>query len=92
MGKSQGLLRPLPILDARWESISMDFITQLPITDSSHNAICMFVDKLTKMVRIALTTSDIDAVGVARLFIDNVFRHHGMCTTLVINRGTQFAS
>ena len=52
----------------------------------------MFVDKLTKMVRMAPTTSDVDAVGAARLFIAHVFRHHGMCTTLVTDRGTQFTS
>ena len=92
MGKSQGLLRPLPIPDARWESVSMDFITQSPVTASGHDAICVFVDWLTKMVRMAPTTSDIDVVGAAQLFIDHVFRLHGMCTTLVIDRGTQFMS
>ena len=70
----------------------MDFITQLLVTASGHDAICVFVDRLTKMVRMAPTTSDVDAVGAARLFIDHVFRHHGMCTTLVADRGTQFTS
>ena len=92
MGKSQGLLRPHPIPDARWESVSMDFITQLPVAASSHDAICVFVDRLNKMVRMAPTTSDVDAVGAARLFIEHIFRHHGMCTTLMTDRGNQFTS
>ena len=92
VGKSQGLLRPLPILDARWESVSINSITQLPVMASSHDTICVFVDGLTKMVRMAPTTSDVDAMGVAKLFIDHVFRHHRVCTTLVRDRGTQFTS
>ena len=67
----------------------MDFITQFPVMASGHNAICVFVDRLTKMVRMGPTTSDVDAMGAARLFIEHVFRHHGMCTTLVTDRGTQ---
>ena len=41
-----GLLQPLPILDGKWESISMDFITDLP-TVQGKDCIFVVVDRLT---------------------------------------------
>src|SRR5688572_25152089 len=40
-----GLLQPLPVPKQSWETISMDFITQLPPTRRGHDAIMVVVDK-----------------------------------------------
>ncbi len=50
--KPSGLLNPLELPQAPWECISLDFITQLPMTRKGHDAILVVVDKLTKMVHI----------------------------------------
>jgi hypothetical protein len=42
-----GLLQPFPILDQKWESISMDFITGLPRVQGK-DCIYVVVDRLTK--------------------------------------------
>ena len=44
-----GLLQPFPILERPWNSVSFDFIVQLPVTARGYDAICVFVDRLTKM-------------------------------------------
>ena len=46
--KSVGLLQPLPILGWKWEEISMDFITGVPVTQQGHDSIWVIVDRLTK--------------------------------------------
>jgi hypothetical protein len=43
-----GLLQPLPILEWKWEVVTMDFITGLPRTSKQHDLIMVVVDKLTK--------------------------------------------
>jgi hypothetical protein len=73
--KKAGLLQPLSIPSFKWESVSMDFFTQLPVTKSGYDAIAVFVDKLTKMVHFAPTFTDCSARDVARLFNDTVFKH-----------------
>ena len=42
------LLHPLPILEWKWETISMDFITGLPTSTKQNDAIMVVVDKLSK--------------------------------------------
>jgi hypothetical protein len=42
-----GLLQPLPILENKWEVITMDFITRLPRTNKKHDSIVVVVEKLT---------------------------------------------
>ena len=51
--KSAGLLQPLQIPGRRFESISVDFITELPPTKQGNTKIVVFVDRLSKMVHLA---------------------------------------
>ena len=88
--KPPGLLQPLPIPEAPWDSVSMDFVTGLPLTDRKHDAILVVVDRLTKMTHVIPTTTTVDAVGTARLFVDNVWKLHGIPLTVISDRGSVF--
>ena len=46
--KPGGLLRPLEILEWKWEHITMDFAMGLPRSQKGHDSIWLIVDKLTK--------------------------------------------
>ena len=71
-------MQPLHIPTSPWEAVSMDFIMDLPKTKTDNNAIIVFVDRLTKMVRLAATTTEVSAKETADLLIHNVVRHHGL--------------
>ena len=88
--KPAGLLRSLEIPDRNWECVSMDLITHLPVSTSGKDAIVVFVDKLSKMVWLAATTTTVNAEGFAHLFIDNVFRSHGFPRKIVSDRDARF--
>ncbi len=62
--KPYGLLKQLPILIRPWESVSMDFIEQLPASDG-FTAILVVVDRLTKQLLFIPTFDTIDAPQVA---------------------------
>ncbi|KAJ9518380.1 hypothetical protein QJQ45_010282 [Haematococcus lacustris] len=76
----------------RWEHVSLDLITQLPKTTAGHDAIAVFVDKLTKMIHAVPTTTTVTASTLARLFFDNVFRLHGLPKVIVSDRDPRFTS
>eukprot|EP00983_Pelagomonas_calceolata_P003683 120821-Pelagomonas_calceolata.AAC.1 len=48
-----------------------------------HDAIFVVVDRLTKMTHIIPTTTTISAQGVAQLYRDHVFVHHGYSKAIV---------
>ena len=48
-----GKLVPLAIPTSPWESVSMDFITCLPVTANGHDMLIVWVDRLTKYVILA---------------------------------------
>ncbi len=90
--KSAGLLEPLPIPTRKWESIGMDFITQLPCTKSEHDAIFVVVDRLSKLVHFIPTTTDVSAADVAALLVKHVAKLHGLPSSIVSDRDTRFCS
>ena len=90
-GKVPGELEPLSIPDDRWQSVSMDFIVELPSTRRGHDAIWVVVDRFSKMVHIAPTDSRVTAEDAARLFFERVFAAHGLPKEVVSDRGPQFA-
>ncbi|KAJ9521797.1 hypothetical protein QJQ45_024663, partial [Haematococcus lacustris] len=89
--KPAGLLQPLPIPERPWDSVSMDLIVKLPASGpNKYDSILVFVDRLTKMVHLVKTWESMTATQYAKLFLENVFRLHGMPRSVVSDRGPQF--
>ncbi|KAJ9533242.1 hypothetical protein QJQ45_018338 [Haematococcus lacustris] len=68
----------------------MDLITKLPSASHGFDAICVFVDRLSKMVHFVPCKESMNAKGFARLFVDNVFKLHGLPKDMVSDRGPHF--
>ncbi|GJY87370.1 retrotransposon-related protein [Tanacetum coccineum] len=86
-----GLLQPLPILKLVWSEISMDFIEGLP---SSHgkSAIFVIVDRLSKYAHFIPLSHTFRVAQLAQVFLDNVYKLHGLPKVLVSDRDMVFVS
>ena len=89
--KPYGLLKPLPIPERPWDSISMDLIEQLPAS-AGHTAILVIVDRLSKQGIFILTHDTLTAVQLAGLFILHVFSKHGVPGHVTSDCGSEFIS
>lgn len=88
--RRQGFLKPLPIPSRAWSEITMDFITELPMSEGCTNMIVV-TDRLSKgMVADGLV--NIDAESVAKWFLRYYYPHHFLPATIVSDRGPQFTS
>ena len=67
--KSIGLLQSLPIPGWKWEEISMDFITDLPLTQRGHDSIWGIVDRLTKSAHFVPVNTRYLAGKYAELYV-----------------------
>ena len=86
-----GALKQLPIADCPWDSISMDFIEQLPKSDG-FTSILVVVDCLTKQAIFIPTHDTINSPQLAQLFILHVFSKHGVPGHVTCDRGSEFVS
>jgi hypothetical protein len=86
-----GQLHPLPIPEGPWQSVSMDFIVELP-PSQGYDTIYVCVDRFTKMAHFCPTTTKISAEGTADLYLRHVFKNHGIPRDIVSDRGPQFVS
>jgi hypothetical protein len=66
------LLQPLPILEWKWEVVTMDFITILPRTGKQHDSIMVVVDKLTKSAHFIPLKTTHKAADIADIFMKEV--------------------
>lgn len=85
-----GLLKPLPVPERIWRSISMDFITDLPNVDG-YDACLVITDRLSKGV-IFEPICSMTAEATADTFIRVLYRHHGLATDIMSDRGTQWVN
>jgi hypothetical protein len=69
----------------------MDFVVGLPESERV-DAVWVVVDRLAKMRHFVPCHTTIDGVGLAKLFLREVVRLHGLPKTIVSDRGPQFAS
>lgn len=84
-----GLLQPLGIPDLVWSEISMDFIKGLPRSNGK-TVVFVVVGKLSKYAHFMALQQPFTAIQAAKVFFDNVFKHHGLSKMIVSDRDPFF--
>ena len=86
-----GELHPLPIPENRWDVISVDFITELPDAHG-FDAMMVVVDSVSKHSHFIPTHTTVTALGSVQLYLQNVWKLHGLLKSMLSDRGPQFVA
>ena len=86
-----GELSPLPTPESHWDTISVDFIAELP-ESHSYDAIMNVIDSVSKVSHFIPTHTTITALGAAHLFLTHIWKLHGLLKQVVSDRGPQFVA
>ncbi|KAF1325083.1 Pol protein, partial [Globisporangium splendens] len=91
-GKNKAPLHPLPIPQDCWKSVSMDFVFGFLEDKTRNTGVVVFVDRLSKMVHVAPVRKHVTAQETACLFLEHVFRYHGLPESIVSDRDPRFTA
>ncbi|RVW25194.1 Transposon Tf2-11 polyprotein [Vitis vinifera] len=86
-----GLLQPLPVPEGVFTGITMDFIEGFPKSNGK-TAIFVVVDRLTKYGHFMLLPHPYTAKMVAQVFLDSVYKLHGLPHSITCDRDPIFTS
>jgi hypothetical protein len=83
------LLQPFPIPLGPWKSISLDFITNLPLSNG-FDVIRTVVNRFTKMAHFLPCMETYTSQEMEDLVMRKVFKHYGLPNDIISDRGPQF--
>ena len=86
----KGNLQSLAIPEAKWQEVSVDFVTDLPVASEGEDSIMTVVDRATKMVHLIPCQKTTTAGEAARLLWQHVVKLHGVPRAIHTDRGAQF--
>ena len=81
-----GLLRPLAVLEWKWERIAMDFVLGLPRSSKGFDSIWVVIDRLTKSTHFLPVKKTYPIHRLARLYVDEIVRLHGVPASIVSDK------
>ena len=90
--KPAELLQPLLIPEWKWENITMDFVSGLPKGKKGNDAVWVIVDRLMKSALFLPMRMTDSVEKLARLYVNEVVRLHGVPVSIVSDRDPRFTS
>ena len=88
-----GILQALPAPDGPWMDVAIDFITGFPVSSKTGNdAIMTVVDRFSKQAHFVAVKIASTAKDIARTFMREVVRHHGLPRTITSDRDPRFTA
>ena len=84
-------LKPNEIPEGPWETITMDFITDLP-KSAGYDSILTVVDRHSKAIILSPCHKTITAEQTSQLLVDNIWKRMGFPKAIISDRGPQFAA
>lgn len=87
-----GLLQPLEILKWKWEHITMDFVSGLLKTNKGYDSIWVIMDRLIKFTHFLPVRVNYSLDKLAKLYIDEIVKLHGILVSIVLDRDSRFTS
>jgi hypothetical protein len=81
----------LPVPETTWEIVSLDFVEGLP-PSGQFNCILVVVDEFSKLAHFVPLKHPFTALTVARAYMENVYKLHGMPASLLSDRDRIFTS
>ena len=82
----------MSIPEWKWERIAMEFVVGLPKTLGKCYSIWVIVDRLIKSAHLIPFKVTYNAEKLAKLYISEIVRLHGVPLSIISDRGTQFTS
>ena len=87
-----GLLQPIKFPEWKWERITMDFVTGLPVTPRKNDAVWVIVDRLTKSTHFIPVRMTMNLETLAELYVKEVVRLHGVPKSIISDRDPRFTA
>jgi hypothetical protein len=70
----------------------LDLITGLPKTQKQNDSIMVVIDKLSKYAHFIPVKSTFKAINIAKIFMKEIFRLHGIPKMVISDRDVKFTS
>jgi len=87
-----GLSSSLELLNAPWQSIAMDFITELPLSEGC-DQLWVVIDRFTKMAHFLSFKKETRTVAdLAVFFAQEVWKYHGLPSDTISDGNSRFTS
>ncbi len=85
-------VQSLPILEWKWDHMTIDFVVGLLRAQSGEDAVWVIVDRLTKSTHFLPAQVNWPLERLEQLYLDEVMRLHGVPASIVLDRDLRFVS
>ncbi|KAA3473441.1 reverse transcriptase [Gossypium australe] len=86
------LLQPIIVLEWKWDSITVDFVTDLLLSPRRKDAVWVIVDRLTKSAHFIPVQVDYSLDKLVDLYVLEIVRLHGVPLSIISDRDSRFTS